>query len=450
MTGYRDHVPLPPLGSVNIGLSACRQQSMLGRFGTPGVLSSHCSAPTGSFASRVRLRVNVGPFQVSGLDYAVEALRLALEAAAQADPELVGALKTDGMLCVRARKHNPGVYSNHSWGTAIDLFFGENDIEQGTALVQRGILKLVPYLNAQGWYWGGGFSGESVDSMHFELADETILRLPERALFAAAVPLAGVAVAPPLVPGGPEPVQIGVVAEEWDHKAGTLESTTAVRHLPGTRASFFMAKLAVDADGAPRAYHPDDEGSFDYLANLSKKHRNGIQGQDAVGPAPGFYVSATSLRKPGGAPLDAATYVDASTIPYIVLPRAAYPTLDGNAPPLGCVALVVDTKSWASTGAIFADVGRAVGEGSIALATRLGLHPFSRRNPPKVVGFDDKRFFYLVFHDVTVPHPWGPDDIQAAAEAAFAAWGGLASLARLFPHAAVLHPPVKEAPLLTV
>ncbi len=448
MTGFRDHVPLPPLGSVNIGLSACRQRTMLARFGAPGALTSHCSDPIGPFASRVRLRASVGPFKVSGLDYAVESLRQALEAAQLNDPDLVSELKNDGMLCVRARRHNPGVYSNHSWGTAIDLFFGENDIEQGTPLVQRGILKLVPYLNAQGWYWGGGFSDESVDSMHFELADETILRLPDQPLFAAALPLAGLA--PPLVPGGPEPVQIGLVAEEWNYKTGILEAQAAVRQWPDTRASFFMAKLAVDADGAPRAYHPDDEGSFDYLANLSVSDRHGIQGEDAVGPAPGFVVSATSLHKPHGNPKDASTYVDASTIPYIVLPRATYPKLDGMAPPLGCVALVVDTKSWISTGAIFADVGRTVGEGSIALATRLGLNPFSRRHPPKVIGFDDKRFFYLVFPDVTVAYPWAPADIQAAAEAAFAAWGGQATLARLFPEAPALRAPVTEAPLVSV
>jgi hypothetical protein len=38
----------------------------------------------------------------------------------------------------------------------------------------RGCLQLAPFFNKHGWYWGAGFSGKSVDSMHFELAEETI------------------------------------------------------------------------------------------------------------------------------------------------------------------------------------------------------------------------------------------------------------------------------------
>jgi hypothetical protein len=49
----------------------------------------------------------------------------------------------------------------------------------------RGVLLLVPYFNRHGWYWGGGFSGDSVDSMHFELSDETIRRVPDTPLFTA-------------------------------------------------------------------------------------------------------------------------------------------------------------------------------------------------------------------------------------------------------------------------
>jgi hypothetical protein len=36
---------------------------------------------------------------------------------------------------------------------------------------------LFPFFNAHGWYWGAEFSGDSVDSMHFELAEETIRKI---------------------------------------------------------------------------------------------------------------------------------------------------------------------------------------------------------------------------------------------------------------------------------
>jgi hypothetical protein len=36
---------------------------------------------------------------------------------------------------------------------------------------------LVPFFNRHGWYRGGEFSGDSVDAMHVELAEETILKI---------------------------------------------------------------------------------------------------------------------------------------------------------------------------------------------------------------------------------------------------------------------------------
>ena len=74
MASFSDHVPLPPLQSVNQGLSPCLEQTMLTKFGNPGALSRDCSDPTGDFVRRVRNRVNVGPFKATGLDYAVESL----------------------------------------------------------------------------------------------------------------------------------------------------------------------------------------------------------------------------------------------------------------------------------------------------------------------------------------------------------------------------------------
>ena len=81
------------------------------------------------------------------------------------------------MLCVRHKRNNPNSFSNHSWGTAIDLFFGSAVVPQGVRKTERGCLLLAPFLNHHGWFWGAGFSGSSVDSMHFELSKETIRRM---------------------------------------------------------------------------------------------------------------------------------------------------------------------------------------------------------------------------------------------------------------------------------
>jgi hypothetical protein len=167
-------VPIPPANTFNANLSAVSEATMLKFFGIPGVKTDNCSPATGAFKKRVVSHFNVGPFNVSGLDFAVQSLKAVFDEAAEQIPNVVMGVKNDGMLCVRHKRHNPNSFSNHSWGTAIDLFFGTAAIAQGVPKTYLGILKLAPFFNKHGWYWGAGFSKKSVDSMHFELADQTI------------------------------------------------------------------------------------------------------------------------------------------------------------------------------------------------------------------------------------------------------------------------------------
>lgn len=182
MVKLSDKVPIPPRNSMNVGLSACREQTMLAKFGNPGEKTSDCSEPKGKFTKRVREKFDVGPFRVRGLDYAVESLKQIFGEVKVGDPDAYAAIKNAGMLCVRHRRNNPSRFSNHSWGTAIDIYFGTGVVPQSSPLTHRGNLILAPYFNRHGWYWGAGFSGDGVDSMHFELADETILKIPNTAL----------------------------------------------------------------------------------------------------------------------------------------------------------------------------------------------------------------------------------------------------------------------------
>src|SRR5262249_32400187 len=144
----------------------------------PGEKTDQCSPATGKIKSRIVSRVDVGPFKVSGLDIAVASLKAVLAEAEEQIPAVVAAVKNDGMFCVRHKRRNRNSFSNHSWGTAIDLFFGPNAVPQGTPKTQRGVLQLAPFFNKHGWFWGAGFSGGSVDSMHFELAEEVISKPP--------------------------------------------------------------------------------------------------------------------------------------------------------------------------------------------------------------------------------------------------------------------------------
>ena len=247
---------------------------------------------------------------------------------------------------------------------------------------------------------------------------------------------------------------IGSACHEWDYRNHRCAESLDVAHVSGTRGVHFISKLATDADGAPLAYHPQDRRpydntahAYDWLANINVDDLFGIQGQGgAVGPAQGYYISATTLSDPRYPNNDTRRWVDASLVPYVVLPGRALPVPNGLRLKLGCLAFVVDTRTGHFTGAIYADVGRAVGEGSVALALRLGLKPFYDNCAPKVSGFSGKRFFYLVFPAAATSPPWYPDKIHEAAFAEFEAWGGEEQLRQILNDLPALKGPATIRP----
>lgn len=137
--------------------------------------------------------------------------------------------------------------------------------------------------------------------------------------------------------------------------------------------------LAIDADGSPRAYHPHSATGLDHLANAGR-HGNwwGLvtnakgypvqQGPDD--PAPGYFISTTALEDPGRAEDDPRRYVDAETVPYVVLSPRIKPHLA-----VGDFALVINRANGRRAAAIIGDVGPVcgIGEGSIALARALQI-----------------------------------------------------------------------------
>ena len=172
-----DLIPIPSKNVMNTGLTSARESTMLKIFGTPGQLTKDCSDPSPDLIKQLVYGMDVGPFKVSGLRFAIESLKQIFDEVKEKLPEVYQAVKKDGVLCVRSRRTNPSKFSNHSWGSAIDIYFGSGVVEQGTPLTHRGVYLLFPFFNANGWYWGAEFSGDSVDSMHFELAEETVSKL---------------------------------------------------------------------------------------------------------------------------------------------------------------------------------------------------------------------------------------------------------------------------------
>jgi hypothetical protein len=195
--------------------------------------------------------------------------------------------------------------------------------------------------------------------------------------------------------------------------------------LPESSAFFFEAGMTIDADGAANAYHPDDTG-LDDLANagepghwhaLAKDEEGNPYVQGPNDPYPGYYVSTTALADRSKNARDPSRYVDASKVPYIVLPRGLIRQTGAR---LGDFAVVLNLRSAKSSFAIFADIGPAerIGEGSIALAENLGIRSDPRR------GGTRGGVLYLVFPGSGNGRPRPIEEINEQAEKLFQSWGG--------------------------
>lgn len=221
-----------------------------------------------------------------------------------------------------------------------------------------------------------------------------------------------------------------------------------VREVPIWRTSdgsafFFVSGMTIDADGAPNAYNSDNTG-LDDLSNAGEPgHWQGIV-QDPMGmpyvqgpddPFPGFYVSCTSLVDRTKSVMDPRRYVDASRVPYVVLPGGL--ARDGGAR-VGDFAFVANLRNGTSTYAIFADVG-TLGEASIALAERLGIHSDAR------IGGTRGGILYVVFPGSGDHTPHTVDEINEQASKQGALWGGVEKLNACAADSAPTPPTVQSA-----
>ncbi len=154
------------------GISDAPNDTMLDIIGVPGRKTEDCSPPTNTKLKNLLIVKNVGPFRVQGLRPAVETVERVLAAVKIKLPVLYEQLGTAGMFCCRLVRGSETSYSNHSWGTAIDLTVNKALDRFGDGAVQLGTLALAPFFNDEMFYWGAGFKRE--DSMHFEASEQLI------------------------------------------------------------------------------------------------------------------------------------------------------------------------------------------------------------------------------------------------------------------------------------
>ena len=163
----REPVPRARLAGYNAGINPVNNALMQRLLGAPrSTYGTDCQPVSNTALRRRMIRDNVGPFSVTGLDFAVDSLRRVMTAIQRNQRLVYRVLGTAGMLCVRYVRGSTTHISNHSWGTAIDLTLAGELDERGDNDIQFGLSLIAPHFNAEGWYWGAAFRTE--DAMHFE------------------------------------------------------------------------------------------------------------------------------------------------------------------------------------------------------------------------------------------------------------------------------------------
>jgi hypothetical protein len=248
----------------------------------------------------------------------------------------------------------------------------------------------------------------------------------------------------------------------------------------GDGALAYTARLDVDVDGAPNAYHPDDRagGALDTLCHAGTAvlpdgarvpgdedctrflaaYREaragewtdagrpriewvGIATRDAErfvpcvqadGPYRGFFVGQTHLTADAGkAVCDPARYLDATRVPFFVLPTASRFVSDLGMK-LGDLGVAYYPETGRVVAAIFGDTGppTKLGEGSLALARALRAAPADAPAQPGAVEAAtieaEDGVFMLLFPGSSPGPPYTEERIARAGAERLERWGGRA------------------------
>lgn len=227
-------------------------------------------------------------------------------------------------------------------------------------------------------------------------------------------------------PAAPKACSRNLLTEYDPNKGDMFGHDVSVWQLEETGPVIFQSGMTIDADGAPNAYNPDNTG-LDDLSNAGEPgHWDGIVAdrdgnpfvQGPNDPFPGFYVSQTALVDWSKERTDPARYVDASKIPYIVLPGELSRQFGAR---LGDFAIVMNLRNGSYADAIFGDIG-TLGEGSVALANKLGIWADARN------GGTRGGILYLVYPGSGNRQPRSLDDINSETNKLFTNWGGVDKL----------------------
>jgi len=182
-------LPLADFLPLNVGLRSAREQTMISLLGSPRLpLTTHDQPDRASDLVKrlapTTTRIS-GNIRVRGIRPAVESLTEVMSKVFSEQPGLEDVLDDNGMLVVRLRRPTSGLpstaISNHSWGTALDFrLVGMESPANTHDRIPRFIAVMLSAFNEAGWFSGIAFH----DTMHFEVADQTMHKWANEGRFA--------------------------------------------------------------------------------------------------------------------------------------------------------------------------------------------------------------------------------------------------------------------------
>jgi hypothetical protein len=170
-TDYTILQPKPSKASINQGLTSPSPTYMKSELDVPVQLSDDCPRTRSADLKKLIVTDSVGLFRVTGLKPEVAAIQSIFEKVKQENPDLYQQLGTGRMICVRKVREGSD-FSNHAWGTAIDIKINGKLDSRGDNQTQAGLSELYHYFYAEKFYLGGAFPTE--DSMRFEASQELV------------------------------------------------------------------------------------------------------------------------------------------------------------------------------------------------------------------------------------------------------------------------------------
>ena len=192
---------------------------------------------------------------------------------------------------------------------------------------------------------------------------------------------------------------------------------TRLFRLADSNAYYFITNhMAVDADGAPNAYHPGNIG-LDFLANAGYPNQSWWKEvlvsdpEDSrrayiqeSGEFKGYFVAKTALADRTKKETDPARYVDARHVPYLVFPGAFYKIAGTGI--LSDLGVAVNIQLERTTPFVVADIGPSqakLGEISINMAERLSGNIVNPRTGSGTLSSDQ---LYILFPYSGRRHRW--------------------------------------------